>query len=122
MPVVLGADWQPVVPLMVLLAMAVPTRMLYGITVAQAITAGGARSVVRWEAGRLVATAAAVAAAAVAGGLLAATAAVAAVSITSISVEHLLSCRVARVRPDRLVLPWAVAATLMTLGLAVLLS
>ena len=38
MPFVLGSDWEPVVPLMVLLAVAVPTRMLLGINVALAIT------------------------------------------------------------------------------------
>ena len=122
MPFVLGSDWEPVVPLMVLLAVAVPTRMLLGINVALAITAGGARAVVRWEAGRLVATAVVVATAAAIGGLVPATAAVAAVSSAAITVEHLLACRVAGVRPDRLVVPWTITAVLLAIGLAVALS
>jgi O-antigen/teichoic acid export membrane protein len=122
MPLVLGADWDPVVPLMVVLAVAVPWRMVLGITVAQAITAGHARGVVRWETGRLVAMAAAVAGAALASGLLAATVAVSAVSIASITVEHVLSCRVAAVRRDRLVVPAAGVGIVVALALGVLLS
>jgi O-antigen/teichoic acid export membrane protein len=122
MPLVLGTDWEPIVPLMVILAVSVPARMLLGITVAQAITAGAARAVVRWEAGRLVATATAVAVAASTRGLVATAAAVAAISTASIAVEHVRSCRVADVHPDRLVVPWAIAACILAVGLAAALG
>ena len=89
---------------------------------AQGITGGAATAVVRWEAGRLVAMATSVAAAAVTGGLLAAATAVAVVSTASITVEHVLSCRVAGVRPHRLVVPWAVAAAVLAAALAAVLA
>lgn len=117
LPLVLGGDWDDVMPIMIVLAFAVPWRLLLGTTVAQALVAGDARELVVWEAGRLVVTAAAVALGTV-GGLVPAAAAVAAATIVTISVEHRWSSRRCGVRPDArvLVVGVVVAAVLCVVG------
>ncbi len=103
LPWLLGGDWDEVMPIMAMLAFAVPWRLLLGTTVAQALVAGAARELVVAEMWRLVVTAAAVALGAMAG-LVPAAAAVAAATILTISVEHRWSSRRCGIEPDARVL------------------
>lgn len=104
LPWVLGGEWEGTGAVMAVLAPAVPIRMLLGTTVALAITVGAARQVVVWEAGRLVAVAAATAAGAVLGGLVPAAGAASAATIVSVGAEHVLAARSASIPPDHRVL------------------
>jgi O-antigen/teichoic acid export membrane protein len=97
LPLVLGSAWDDVAPVLVVLAVAVPWRLLLGTTVALAITSGRARAVVMWETGRLVVMAAAVAVASI-GGLTWVAVAVSTGTIVSIGLEHLGAAAVARLR------------------------
>jgi O-antigen/teichoic acid export membrane protein len=106
LPWVLGSDWSQTAPLLALLAVAVPWRLLLGSTVALAITAGGARLVVVWEAARLVATAGLVVIA-TSGGLSTTAAIVSFSTVVLLAAEHALACRLAAVTPPK----WLFAAT-----------
>lgn len=88
----LGSSWAGVGALMVILAWAIPWRLLLGPSVAMAVTAGKAWRVVAWESGRLVAVATAV----VIGaqfGLVQVAAAMAGTTILALTIEHVLSTR-----------------------------
>lgn len=116
LPLVLGDAWSDTAPLLAILAVAVPWRLLLGTTVALAITAGAARLVVVWESVRLVVTAAAVALA-TDGGLNTTAAVVSLATVVLLGGEHLLATRVARVDAP----PWLpVATALVGVGLAAL--
>jgi O-antigen/teichoic acid export membrane protein len=106
LPIVLGPDWDQTAPLLALLAIAVPWRLLLGTTVALAITAGRARLVVGWESVRLVVMAAMVVVA-TRGGLSTTAAVVSLGTVVLLAGEHVLACRVGRVHPPR----WMIAAT-----------
>lgn len=100
LPLVLGSEWSQTAPLLALLAVAVPWRLLLGTTIALAITAGGARLVVVWESARLVGMAVLVVLAAPSG--LSTTAAVVSLgTVVFLAVEHALACRLARIAPPR---------------------
>jgi O-antigen/teichoic acid export membrane protein len=117
LPLLLGSEWAGIGWIVAILTPAVPFRMLLGTAVANAITAGGAREVVRWEAGRLLG----VGLAAYVGarwGLFTASAAVATTSIASLVVVHRLSAAfTGGVRPR-----WEVFAASMAIGLSVALA
>lgn len=110
LPLLLGEAWAGVGALVAVLAVAVPFRLLLGMSVAQAITVGRARAVVGWESVRLVVVAGATAVGAVAGGVLWATVGVSVATVVSIAVTYVLSARVAQVRPWSLVGPAAAVA------------
>lgn len=119
LPPVLGEGWSEAAPLVAILAVAVPFRLLLGMSVAQAIVVGRARSVVGWEAGRLVAVAGVTAVAAAAGGLVWATVAVSAATVVSVSAAYVRSARVAAVRPWGPVWAAAGAACLVVIAFGV---
>lgn len=100
LPWILGSEWSQTAPLLALLAVAVPWRLLLGTTVALAITAGGARLVVVWEGTRLVVMALLVVLA-TRGGLSTTAAIVSFGSVALLAGEHLLACRLADLRPPR---------------------
>ncbi|MCB1251532.1 MAG: oligosaccharide flippase family protein [Acidimicrobiales bacterium] len=87
LPWFLGPDWAPVGPVLVVLAFAVPWRMLLGIAVGTALTADGARNVVRWESIRLVLLGLVVAIAASLSGVVAVAAATATFGVVAIGIE-----------------------------------
>ena len=122
LPWVLGEGWAGVGALVAVLAVAVPFRLLLGMSVAQAITVGRARSVVAWETGRLVVVASATAVGAVAGGVLWATVGVSVATIASVTVIYVASARAARVEPWPVVVPGAVAAVVAAAGLGAVLA
>lgn len=118
LPALLGEEWAGVGALVAVLALAVPFRLLLGMSVAQAITVGRARSVVGWETVRLVVVAASTAVGAVLGGVLWATVGVTVATIGSIAVTYVLSAVAASVRPWSLLAP----AAAMAAGAAVVLG
>ncbi|WP_208027896.1 oligosaccharide flippase family protein [Rhabdothermincola sediminis] len=106
LPRVLGAAWEETAPVLAILSIAVPWRLLLGTTVAQAITAGRARVVVGWETARLVGTAILV----VAGarfGLRTTAACVSLGTVVILTGEHAMSCRLRGVSMPR----WLPAVT-----------
>ena len=118
LPWLLGSEWEQTAPLLALLAVAVPWRLLLGTTVALAITAGRARAVVVWEAVRLVITAGAVALATT-GGLSTTAAVVSLATIVLLTGEHALAGRVGHVLVPRWLVAATGAASLLLLVLAV---
>ncbi len=118
LPWLLGSEWEQTAPLLALLAVAVPWRLLLGTTVALAITAGRARAVVVWEAVRLVITAGAVALATT-GGLSTTAAVVSRATIVLLTGEHALAGRVGHVLVPRWLVAATGAASLLLLVLAV---
>ncbi len=94
---VLGGEWSEVAPVMAVLALAVPARLLLGVTVALAITSGRATRVIRWEVLRVVALACATAGGA-RWGLGGATVAATAATATSIVIVHLRARHLAGLR------------------------
>jgi O-antigen/teichoic acid export membrane protein len=117
LPVVLGSEWDETAPVLAVLAVAVPWRLLLGTTVAEAITAGAARAVVVWETGRLVAMAALVAVA-TGGGLIATSAAVSLGTVVLLTAEHALANNVRGTTMPR----WApVSTAVVALGLVVVM-
>lgn len=113
-PLFLGSDWVETGQIMAILAIAVPWRMVLGVTVAIAITSGHAREVVKWESIRLLVIAIAVVVGA-SIGLVALAIAVVIGTITTIAVEHALATRLARLSP-RVSVSWgAVAGVLLAL-------
>lgn len=121
LPWLLGSEWEQTAPLLALLAVAVPWRLLLGTTVALAITAGRAREVVVWESGRLVVTAGAVALA-TAGGLSTTAAVVSLATIVLLAGEHALAGRVGHVAVPRPLVAASGAAALLLLVLAAVLA
>jgi O-antigen/teichoic acid export membrane protein len=119
LPVVLGDGWSDSAVLVAVLAVAVPFRLLLGMSVAQAIVVGRARSVVGWESARLVVVATATAVAAVLGGLVWATVAVSAATMVSVTFTYVRSARVAGVRPWPPVGPACAAACAAVVGLGI---
>jgi PST family polysaccharide transporter len=118
LPLILGSEWDDTAPLLAILAVAVPWRLLLGTTVALAITAGRARMVVVWESVRLVAMAIIVAIATI-GGLETTAAAVSLGSVVLLAGEHVLACREARVTPPRWLPAVSAAVAVGLAGLAV---
>lgn len=121
LPLVLGSAWDQTAPLLALLAIAVPWRLLLGTTIALAITAGQARAVVVWEAIRLVVMAALVAAATRAG-LSTTAAAVSFGTVVLLAGEHELAGRVGRVRPPRWLLGATAVAAVVLVGLGIVVA
>jgi O-antigen/teichoic acid export membrane protein len=115
----LGSAWAGTGWLVAILAPAVPFRMLLGAAVANAITLGGARSVVVWEFGRLVAVGLA---AAIGGvfGVVPAAALVSAATIVSLTVVHRLSVRLSKEASNPSEWGAAAVAVLAVVVLAVL--
>jgi O-antigen/teichoic acid export membrane protein len=121
LPVVLGSAWDDVTPVMVVLAIAVPWRLLLGTTVALAITRGRARPLVVWETGRLIVMSIAVIVAS-AAGLIWVAAAVSAGAVLTIGLEHLASTNVAGLRAPRWFLPATAVTTVLVAGVAVVVA
>jgi PST family polysaccharide transporter len=121
LPWVLGSEWNETAPLLALLAVAVPWRLLLGTTVALAITAGRARAVVVWESIRLVVTGASVAAATL-GGLPTTAAVVSLATVVLLTGEHVLAGQVGRVVPPRWLIGATGAAAVVLFGLALIVA
>lgn len=113
----LGDDWTDVGWLVVVLATAIPFRLLLGMSVAQAVAAGRAGEVVRWESARLVAIAAAVVVGS-SGGVVWAAAAVSTATVVSVTSVYLVSARITDVRPWGGMVPAATGAVAVTMALA----
>jgi PST family polysaccharide transporter len=116
-PLLLGSDWGQASGLMAVLSFAVPWRMLVGITVALAVTAGEARLVVRWELMRLAALVAALLVAAQ-FGVVACAAAVAVTATIAISFEHRAAVRCAHLVAPRWLLGAACVASVAAVAVA----
>lgn len=106
---ILGSSWEGTGAVAAVLACAAPWRLLLGLTVAMALTAGRPMAVVRWEAMRLAATTVAVFAAATVS-IEAVAAAMAVVTIAGITLEHRAAARAIGVRPRREVVVGALVA------------
>jgi O-antigen/teichoic acid export membrane protein len=120
-PPLLGESWEGTGVVTALLACAVPWRLLLGLTVAMALTAGKPSAVVRWEAMRLAATSVVVFAAATVS-IEAVAAAVAVATIVGITFEHRAAAQLIGVRPRREVLVGAALAVVVIPALAFALS
>ncbi len=92
----LGSSWQGVAMVVVVLAVAIPWRMVLGVSGTLAIGAGHSPHLIRWETGRLVITASALAAAALIGfPAFVATSAI--VAVVTTDALHGLAARRARI-------------------------
>jgi hypothetical protein len=120
-PALLGSEWEGTGAVTALLALAVPWRMLLGVTVAMALTAGRPEAVVRWEAIRLVAVGIAVVLAATAS-IEAVAAAVAAMAVVGITVEHGAAARLVGVHVRREVVVGAAVMVPVVVAAAFLLA
>lgn len=85
---VLGEDWSATAALAVVLAVALPWRLVLGPTVALAITAGRADRVVAWELRRLVLVAASVGVGALVAGLAGAAIGATSATIVGVAAAH----------------------------------
>ena len=121
LPWVLGSPWQPVRALLVVLALAVPWRLLLGLTVAEGLTAGAGHRVVRWEAVRFAVIGGLVLVG-VQGGLEWAGVAVTVGTVASIAWEHRRASAVAGLVPDRRFLPASAAVVVAAVALGALLT
>lgn len=113
----LGDDWTDVGWLVAVLSTAIPFRLLLGMSVAQAVGAGRAGAVVRWETTRLVVIVAAVVLGS-SGGVVWAASAVSVATVVTVTTVYVLSARVAGVRPWRGLIPAAALAVAVSLTLA----
>lgn len=116
LPVVLGDGWTGTAGLAIVLALAVPWRMTLGVSGSLMLSIGQAGQLVRWEAARLIATTAVLAAAAPAG-LWTFSVVVTAVAVVSTVLLARASTHVAGLRPwlvpVRTALPAVAAAALV---------
>ena len=120
-PLFLGSDWVETGQIMAILAVAVPWRMVLGVTVAVAITSGHAWKVVRWESMRMIAMAVAVVVGA-SIGLVATATAVAVATIGTIAVEHDWATRIAWLSPRRSVRRGAVGGVVVATAVGLVIS
>jgi PST family polysaccharide transporter len=116
-PLVIGHEWTPSVGVVVVLALAVPWRLVLSISGSLALAAGATPRLLRWDLVRLAVVLAALALAAV-NGFAWFVATVALAEVLAVLAYHSLAGRATGVRPPRLMVPAAVLAG----GLIVLAS
>jgi O-antigen/teichoic acid export membrane protein len=113
--VLLGEQWSESIPVLVVVAVAIPWRMVIGTAGALAMTTGATNRLVRWEVTRLALTIACLSAAAFAGFAWF----VVATTVTSIwssAALHLVAARAFGVHPPTWLKPLAALTTLAALG------